>query len=551
MNILSIQSHVAFGHVGNAAATFPLQRLGIEVWPIHTVQFSNHTGYGSWKGRVFDADMIREVMAGIEARGVLGECNGVLSGYMGAADIGSAILDAVSTLKRANPAPRYCCDPVIGDVGRGIFVREGIPEFMREKAVPAADIVTPNQFELDYLSKRQSGTLRAACDAVKAVHDLGPRTILVTSLHTDDTPADCIDMLASDDSGRFIVRTPKLPLTINGAGDAVAALFFAHYLRSGKLAEALSRAASSIFGVLAKTAESGAREIQLIAAQDQIVKPNRIFVPQVLGSIGAETDAPAIAPSEAPPLSHDDHAAGPRGVPSVFHVDRLDLSFTPRPWAWADKHRAEIDAWFADMRRKQPALWNGRVLLMHHQVIEHGVLRGEFLETDYASFIAWKRRGHPPAQVRDCFSAAAVQSSDDAFLLGVMGSHTFNAGKVYFPCGTPDANDIIDGKVDFEHSVRRELFEETGLAMDDFTPEPGWTMVVDGSLIGQIKVLRARESAKALHARILGFLAREKKPELADIRVVYGPGDFDQAMPRFVTAFLASRFATQPLRAAR
>ena len=551
MNILSIQSHVAFGHVGNAAATFPLQRLGIEVWPIHTVQFSNHTGYGSWKGRVFDADMIREVMAGIEARGVLGECNGVLSGYMGAADIGSAILDAVSTLKRANPAARYCCDPVIGDVGRGIFVREGIPEFMREKAVPAADIVTPNQFELDYLSKRQSGTLRAACDAVKAVHDLGPRTILVTSLHTDDTPADCIDMLASDDSGRFIVRTPKLPLTINGAGDAVAALFFAHYLRGGKLAEALSRAASSIFGVLAKTAESGAREIQLIAAQDQIVKPNRIFVPQVLGSIGAETDAPAIAPSEAPPLSHDDHAAGPRGVPSVFHVDRLDLSFTPRPWAWADKHRAEIDAWFADMRRKQPALWNGRVLLMHHQVIEHGVLRGEFLETDYASFIAWKRRGHPPAQVRDCFSAAAVQSSDDAFLLGVMGSHTFNAGKVYFPCGTPDANDIIDGKVDFEHSVRRELFEETGLAMDDFTPEPGWTMVVDGSLIGQIKVLRARESAKALHARILGFLAREKKPELADIRVVYGPGDFDQAMPRFVTAFLASRFATQPLRAAR
>ena len=551
MNILSIQSHVAFGHVGNAAATFPLQRLGIEVWPIHTVQFSNHTGYGSWKGRVFDADMIREVMAGIEARGVLGECNGVLSGYMGAADIGAAILDAVVTVKRANPAARYCCDPVIGDVGRGIFVREGIPEFMREKAVPAADIVTPNQFELDYLSKRQSGTLRAACDAVKAVHDLGPRTILVTSLHTDDTPADCIDMLASDDSGRFIVRTPKLPLTINGAGDAVAALFFAHYLRSGKLAEALSRAASSIFGVLAKTAESGAREIQLIAAQDQIVKPNRIFVPQVLGSIGAETDAPAIAPSEAPPLSHDDHAAGPRGVPSVFHVDRLDLSFTPRPWAWADKHRAEIDAWFADMRRKQPALWNGRVLLMHHQVIEHGVLRGEFLETDYASFICWKHRGRPHAGVRDCFSAAAIQSSDGAFLLGVMGAHTFNAGKIYFPCGTPDANDVIDGNVDFEHSVRRELREETGLLMDDFTSEPGWTMVVDGSLIAQIRVLRARESAKALHDRIMAFLAREKKPELADIRVVYGPGDFDRAMPRFVTAFLASRFATQTLKAAR
>jgi pyridoxine kinase len=551
MNILSIQSHVAFGHVGNAAATFPLQRLGVEVWPIHTVQFSNHTGYGSWKGRVFDAGMIREVMAGIEARGVLGECDGVLSGYMGAADIAAAILDAVSTVKRANPAARYCCDPVIGDVGRGIFVREGIPEFMRQKAVPAADIITPNQFELDYLSKRDSGTLRAARDAVKAVHDLGPRTILVTSLHTDETPDDCIDMLASDETGCFLVRTPKLALAINGAGDAVAALFFAHYLRGGKLAEALSRAASSIFGVLAKTAESGAREIQLIAAQDQIVRPSRVFEVQALGSIDAETDAPALAPSETPPLSHDDHTTGPLGVPSVFRVDRLDLTFSPQPWAWADKHRAEIEAWFADMRRDKPELWNGRVLLMHRQVIEHGVLRGEFLETDYASFIAWKHRGRPLAEVRDCFSAAAIQSSDGAFLLGVMGAHTFNAGRVYFPCGTPDANDIIDGRVDFEHSVRRELLEETGLAMDDFTPEPGWTMVVDGSLIGQIKVLRARESAKALHARILAFLAREKKPELSDVRIVYGPGDFDQAMPRFVTAFLASRFATQSLKAAR
>jgi pyridoxine kinase len=550
MNILSIQSHVAFGHVGNAAATFPLQRLGIEVWPIHTVQFSNHTGYGSWKGRVFDARMIREVMAGIEARGVLGKCNGVLSGYMGAADIGAAILDAVASVKRANPAARYCCDPVIGDVGLGIFVREGIPEFMRQKAVPAADIITPNQFELDYLSNRDSRTLRATRDAVKAVHDLGPRAILVTSLHTDETPADCIDMLASDETGCFLVRTPKLPLAVNGAGDAVAALFFAHYLRGGKIADALSRAASSIFAVLAKTAESGAREIQLIAAQDQIVKPNRVFVAQRLGPVRVESDTPAIAPSEAPPLSHDDHAAGPIGV-SVFHIDRLDLSFAPRPWAWADKHRAEIDTWFADMGRKQPALWNGRVLMMHHQVIEHGVLRGEFLETDYASFICWKHQGRPHAGVRDCFGAAAIQSSDGAFLLGVMGAHTFNAGKAYFPCGTPDANDIIDGKVDFEHSVRRELLEETGLAVDDFTPEPGWTMVVDGPLIGQIKVLRARESAKALHARILAFLGRETKPELADIRVIYGPGDFDQAMPRYVTAFLASRFAMQPLKAAR
>ncbi|HME28373.1 MAG TPA: pyridoxal kinase PdxY [Pseudolabrys sp.] len=282
MNILSIQSHVAFGHVGNAAGTFPLQRIGVEVWPIHTVQFSNHTGYGSWKGRIFDASMIRELLAGIGQRGVLGECDGVLSGYLGSADIGAAILDAVAAVKRANPSARYCCDPVIGDVGRGIFVNEGVPEFLRSKAVPAADLITPNQFELEYLSKRASGTLRQTRDAVKAVHDIGPRAILVTSLHTEETPKNSIDLLASDESGCFLVRTPQLPLVVNGAGDAFAALFFAGYLRAGNISEALSRASSAIFGVLAKTAEVGAREMQLVAAQDEIVKPSRLFEAQAL-----------------------------------------------------------------------------------------------------------------------------------------------------------------------------------------------------------------------------------------------------------------------------
>ncbi len=277
MNILSIQSHVAYGHVGNAAAVFPLQRIGVEVWPLHTVQFSNHPGYGDWQGQVFDARLIRELVAGIAQRGVLGACDGVLSGYMGGADIGAAILDCVATVKRANPSARYACDPVIGDVGRGVFVARGIPEFMKSKAVPAADIVTPNQFELDYLSRRASKTISQARDAVKAVHDLGPRAIMVTSLHTEETPEDSIDLLASDASGCFRLRTPKLPLTVNGAGDAIAALFFAHYLREGKIDVALSRAASAIFGVLAKTAQAGAPEIQLVAAQDEIVNPSRMF----------------------------------------------------------------------------------------------------------------------------------------------------------------------------------------------------------------------------------------------------------------------------------
>jgi pyridoxine kinase len=277
MNLLSIQSHVAYGHVGNSAAVFALQRLGIEVWPVHTVQFANHTGYGRARGGVFDAGMIREVVEGIAERGVLGECGGVLSGYVGSAEIGAAILDAVVRVKRANPAARYCCDPVIGDVGRGVYVRPGVPEFMAERALTVADIVTPNQFELEHLAARSTATLADVRAAVDAVHARGPRTVLATSLHTDETPPDAIDVLASDATGAFRVRTPRLPIEVNGAGDAVAALFFGYLLRSGSTREALSLAVSAIFGVLHRTAQAGAREMLLVAAQDEIVAPSRIF----------------------------------------------------------------------------------------------------------------------------------------------------------------------------------------------------------------------------------------------------------------------------------
>jgi pyridoxine kinase len=282
VNLISIQSHVAYGHVGNSAAVFALQRLGVEVWPIHTVQFSNHTGYGTWQGRVFDAGLIRDLAAGLEARGVLGECDGVLSGYIGSPEIGAAILDCVATARRANPAAHYCCDPVIGDVGKGVFVREGVEAFMREKAMRLADIVTPNHFELGRLTGRESRTLVQAREAVKALHDRGPRTVLVTSLCVDDTPADAVDLLASDETGQFRLRTPKLDVAANGAGDAIAAMFCAHYLRSGRIDEAVSRAASSVFGVLAKTAETGAPEIQLVLAQDEIVNPSRVFAAEAL-----------------------------------------------------------------------------------------------------------------------------------------------------------------------------------------------------------------------------------------------------------------------------
>lgn len=282
MNILSIQSHVAYGHVGNASAVFPMQRLGVEVWPIHTVQFSNHTGYGDWKGRVFEGGMIDEVMEGIAERGVLPSCDGVLSGYMGSADIGHAILSAVERVRIANPKAMYCCDPVIGDVGRGIFVRPGIPEFMREQAVPAADIVTPNQFELELLTDVEVRNMGDAHRAVEALRDAGPKVVLVTSLLTEETPDDAIDLMAADAQGTFRVRTPKIDISVSGAGDAIAALFYVHYLRDGSAASALAKASASIYGLLKRTKDAGSREILTVAAQDEFVTPSHQFTPEAV-----------------------------------------------------------------------------------------------------------------------------------------------------------------------------------------------------------------------------------------------------------------------------
>jgi len=248
------------------------------VWPIHTVQFSNHTGYGAWTGRVFDGATIAELVEGIAHRGVLAQCDGVLSGYMGSAEIGAAILTAVARLREANPGALYCCDPVIGDVGRGVFVRPGIPEFMRDEALPAADIVTPNQFELDFLSGLATGTLAQAKEAVAAVQRLGPRVVLVTSLHTAETPEDAIDLLAGEGGAFWRLRTPRLSLEVNGAGDAIAALFLVHYARSRSAATALGEAAASVYGLLRRTAAAGSREILLVAAQDELVSPTQRFV---------------------------------------------------------------------------------------------------------------------------------------------------------------------------------------------------------------------------------------------------------------------------------
>lgn len=277
MNILSIQSHVAYGHVGNAAAVFPMQRMGVDVWPVLTVQFSNHTGYGSWTGSVFDGAMIAEVTRGIGERGVLPQCDGVLSGYAGSADIGAAVLDVAARVRAANPAALYCCDPVMGDVGRGVFVRPDVPDFMRKRAMPAADVATPNQFELELLTGCAITDLQSARDAITIAHGLGPSIILLTSLHTPETPDDSIDMLASGPEGVWCVRTPRIDRYFTGAGDVTAALFFTHFLRTHSVASALGASVSSIYGLLAATAASGQSELQLVQAQDEFVNPSRIF----------------------------------------------------------------------------------------------------------------------------------------------------------------------------------------------------------------------------------------------------------------------------------
>jgi 8-oxo-dGTP pyrophosphatase MutT (NUDIX family) len=224
---------------------------------------------------------------------------------------------------------------------------------------------------------------------------------------------------------------------------------------------------------------------------------------------------------------------------SIVPVDRLDLNFASRPWPFASERRAEIDARFAALKAVKPAMWNGRVLLLHEFSIADGVFTGGFLETDFASFMAWRDWGFPDASVKNCFSMAAVRGSDGGFLLGVMGPHTANAGKIYFPCGTPDPADLVGNCVDLEGSMRRELGEETGLLVAEFDAQPGWHTVFAGPYLAHIKLLQARETAAELQARVREHLAREKQPELSDVLVVRGPADFDPRMPDFVTAFLS------------
>lgn len=227
----------------------------------------------------------------------------------------------------------------------------------------------------------------------------------------------------------------------------------------------------------------------------------------------------------------------------VLRIETLDLHVAPFDWAFARERRGEIDAHFETARRDKPGLWNGRVLLMHAHEIDGACLRGRYFETDFASFMAWRDFGFPGDGVTNCFALGALQGSDGAYVLGVMDAGTMNGGKIYFPGGTPDLNDIVDGEVDLDASVRREVREETGLDPDDFTIDSGWHCLPAGPMIALLKPMRARETADQLRDRIRGHIARETEPELADAYVAHGAGDIDPMMPGFIQTFLRSAAA--------
>ena len=280
--ILSIQSHVVYGHVGNAAAVFPLQRLGREVWPLMTVQYSSHVGYSAWRGRAFDAAMIDDCVSGLEAIGVLPRCAGLLTGYIGKPEIGDAALRALDRIRSANGEAAYACDPVIGDVGPGVYVAAGVGEFFRDRALPLATIATPNAFELEWLTGKPSSDLRAARQAIAVLRAKGPRVVVATSLLLDDTPAGALDVLAGDEAGLWRARTPNLPISVNGSGDLFSALFFHYWLEAHDTRDALSRATSSVHAIVKATLDSGSREMSLIAAQEELTSPSQLFAAETV-----------------------------------------------------------------------------------------------------------------------------------------------------------------------------------------------------------------------------------------------------------------------------
>lgn len=285
LTVLSIQSHVVAGHVGNDAAVFALQRLGVEAWPVHTVQFSNHTGHGGWTGQAFAAEHISALIDGLDARGFLPRVDAVLSGYIGTAETGASIADAVTRVKAQNPDAIYCCDPVMGDIDSGLFVKPDVPAYFADTALPLADIVTPNVFELSVLTGTQPAALTttpALIAAARLLIERGPRVVLVTSARLGGD--DRIATLAVTAQQVWRVSTPFISLSPmpNGMGDCIAALFLGRYLQHGDIAQALSQSVSSLHALVRGTDAAMPRDLNLVTMQDALVHAPESFVAEAL-----------------------------------------------------------------------------------------------------------------------------------------------------------------------------------------------------------------------------------------------------------------------------
>jgi len=282
MAVLSIQSHVVYGYAGNTAAVFPLQRLGREVWAINTVEFSNHTGYGAWRGKILGADLTSELVLGLEERGVLNQCEAVLSGYLGDGAVGEAIINAVKKVRKESSGALYACDPVMGDTGRGFYVKPDIPEMFKKKLVPLADIVTPNQFELEALTGINIKNVYDAIKAINILHEMGPSIILLTSFKEKDGE---LSMIASDRTQMFRTTTAELPLDggVAGTGDMTSAVFLSRYLETKNLEKTLELCTASVFSILEDSYKTFSlekdsnMELKFITFQQQFVSPAHYF----------------------------------------------------------------------------------------------------------------------------------------------------------------------------------------------------------------------------------------------------------------------------------
>jgi pyridoxine kinase len=277
MNVISIQSQVAWGHVGNSAAVFPMQMHGIDVTAVPTTLLSNRPGYPTLRGRVLEAQLVADLLRGIEERGAVDACNMILSGYLGSAEIAAAVADFVARAKARNPALLYCCDPVLGDRDRGLFVQAEIPPVVRDRLCPLADIITPNHFEFEFLCGTKAATSGEMIAQAQTLLARGPSTVVITSAELSDTPDGEIETLAVERAQGWRVRTPRLPISPSGTGDLFAALFASARVQGKATPAALGHAASAIFAVLERTASEGTEEMRIVASAEQLVHPQRLF----------------------------------------------------------------------------------------------------------------------------------------------------------------------------------------------------------------------------------------------------------------------------------